>query len=221
MKRWSYWAELAFRFFIYICLGSMVYGFMMNLSSDSFTVQNWMAMSFSYGILMFLFIITSTNTGNFFSVANLTLSMGETRKNALIGINIYNLTALCCIVVISLILSLLSGGKIISLIRVFVTMPCLYILASGFGLCCSTMKEGTSFVLTGLQLVFMLIGAVMVFAAAYFTGMVKGFSENSFSGNSDTFHALPVTITAVAGILFYVIGNIRMRDKLSTLEVNL
>lgn len=226
MKRWSYWAELAFRVFKFIVIASVVYGFIMSFSaSDSFKVQNWMALSFSYGILMYLLITTASNSGKFISVANITLSMGDTRRNALIGINVFNSVGLVCITAVSLIVALASGGEIVSVFDALITASCLYILAAGLGLCCSTMSQDSSSVIRGFQLVFMFVCITAVFAAAFFTGMLDGMAMDFFNGKTGSFLAsyrtVALIITAIAGIAFYIMGNIRMNGRLSVLEVRL
>lgn len=216
--RWTYWIEGALKLFVYIFIASIIYGlFMSTIDDDGFSIKNWITTSLCYGILMWLILISMINISKITVMANIALSMGETRKNALLGINICNLTGICVTTIAALTLCLVSHGEYISLFNTFITIPCLQFFASGVGLCINSMNKNSSLALNGIQTFFMFLDIIFISVITIFSVMC--IKEEIYV--NDSLALAIIIVTAVLGLILYIIGNIRMQKKIYTLEVSL
>ena len=203
---------------------SLIYSLLLSIvDNDGFSGDAFVSLSLYYGLLIWLFMTGITGYSKLITMINVSLSMGETRKNIFLGINIMNITGCCSILFILLIVCLTSSGSIISLRNVLLTFPCLSVLSSGFGMLVATLKKDDSSSIGALQTIFYIVGVLSIMAASFFTGMLRGMGSTDEGGlpDMDFFHPIAITITAIAGILLYTLSSIRMKRMLSIHEARL
>lgn len=224
MKRWYYWIKTAFYNLLLVAMMSLIYGFLLSVvDDDGFSGKAFASLTLCYGLIIWLIMTGAVGYSKLITMINISLSMGETRKNIFLGINIMNITGFCSIMAILFIAFLTSTGSVISLQNALLTFPSLAVLASGFGMLLATLKKDNSSSMGALHTIFYIVGVLSITAASFLTGMLgnMGGTDEGFLPFTDSFYSIATTAAAITGILLYTLSSIRMKRMLSIYEARL
>lgn len=216
MNKWLYWIKTGLLNILFVAIAGILFGVFQSLINGELTSMNIASTGLYYALPFSSLLICLLNIKKTTSMVNMVISMGETRKNTILGINIMNVTSIFAAVAAIALLSVLSGGELIDLYTTFVPMPAIYLVAVGCGICINSLKRENTSTLTALQSVLMAFSLALLFVLHSMLGIFLG----NFRIHTDADFRLAVIIfSAGCGILLCVIGNIRMRKKIMSMEV--
>ena len=216
MNKWLYWIKTGLLNILYVAMAAIFFGIFQSLINDELTPMNIASTGLYYALPLSSLIICLLNIRKTTSMVNMVVSMGETRKNTILGINIMNLTSVFTAVAAIALLSILSGGELIDLYTAFVPMPAIYLVAVGCGICINSLKCENTSTLTALQSVLMACSMALLFGLH---GMLGIFMNDSRINIDADIRLTVIIFSAACGILLCIIGNIRMRKRIMSMEV--
>lgn len=218
MNKWSYWIKTGFINFLFYATAGILFGLSQGLVNNELTAMKVAATALYYSMALSTLLICSINITKTTYMANVVISMGETRKNSVLGINIMNFTTIFASVAVAFALSLITAGELIGTFMALVSLPAIYLVAVGCGMCINSLKLENTGTISGLQTILMLFSIVLLFGLLASTGT---FAVNLTIVEIDNLATYITVFSFIAGILLCAIGNIRMKNKIMKLEVSL
>lgn len=219
MNKWSYWIKNGLLYILYIAIGGVLFGMFQSFIAGEFTLERVAETGLYYALPLSSILICFMNILKTIFMANIVISMGETRKNTIMGINIMNLTALLTAVITIFVLSLITDGKLISMYTAFVSTPAIYLVAIGCGMVINSINRENTNQSSVLQSILMILVMILLFGLHTLVGTFL--NDNIFININDNIRLATIIISAVSGIILCIIGNIRMKKKLMFIEISL
>ena len=207
MKRWLYWIRLALMDLSNSLLGCVAYSVvMLLLEGNDMTIHSFTAYAMRFFLIIWLLFACTLSVTRFTLIPDVMISMGETRKNVWLCMNLYNLTNLVIVVAIANIAAIVNDGQIVSHFVALASVPAIYLFTSGMGL--------------NLHTVLLILTILLTMVAITFTGVINPASVETFADTRKV-QLISTCIVGAIGIVIYIIGNLQVRKKLFTCEVGL
>lgn len=216
--KWAYWLKTGLLNILYIVLAGTFFGVFQALVNGTLTFINVATTGLYYAIPLSSILICFCNISKINFMSNIVISMGETRKHVVLGIAIMNISMVVTVVAAIFVLNILSGNKLIDFNTIFTSVPAIYILAIGCGLCINSLKYENTIETSTVQLVLMLVSIILLFTLNTLLGT---FLNDAVVNVSKYIRLGAMVFSLVFGILLCAIGYVRMKKKIMQLEINL
>lgn len=220
MNKWFYWINAGLISSSYYIIAGVLFGMFKSVIDGELTFMNVASTGLYYGLVMSTMVICFMNISKTVFMANIVISMGETRKNSLYGIHIMNLTTVLTTIIVVALLSLFTNGELLSLFTALVALPGAFIMAVGLGMLINTMNFNNSIVLNGIQTVTMIISPLFLVLILLLSGCF-GVDIGTEMDIDINFKLITCIFSYAAGALILVISSIRMKKKIANLEIKL
>ena len=222
MKRWLYWIRLALMELRNSLLGCVAYSVvMLLLEGNDMTIHSFTAYAMRFFLIIWLLFACTLSVTRFTLIPDVMISMGETRKNVWLCMNLYNLTNLVIVVAIANIAAIVNDGQIVSHFVALASVPAIYLFTSGMGLNFYCIQKNTGSTQKSiLHTVLLILTILLTMVAITFTGVINPASVETFADTRKV-QLISTCIVGAIGIVIYIIGNLQVRKKLFTCEVGL
>lgn len=221
-NKYYYWTYTAVKNVLILLIICFIYSLIMCVFSDKDSPSKLVNEDLIFYFTMMGSIFLSVNNSSTLPIMlDISLSLGSTRKQAFMGVNILNAIFITFIALLFLILGLLMGNSLLEMLLPFISYSGAIMLSAGIGIFSATLNMAKSAKLGFRYLLLCFVAVILPLLLLFLSGTITNIINADTPEFVKEISTPIIIITLTAGILTYALSCLKMKKHIEIHEVRI